>query len=155
MPHTMVTFRLHRSGVILGVVFGVVLAVLIYAAGVLTAKFWTSAPKPVQRRAGFSPPKATPERRAEARPTLPKESLTLRVAVLTSEEDAKAQIASLTAMGLKPSIIQMPTSSGVTLHNLIVGHFETRAAANAAAKELQSRLGFLPVVIPAPAPSNL
>ena len=81
-----------------------------------------------------------------------KENLTLRVAVLTSEEDAKAQVASLAAMGLKPSVIQMPTTAGVTLHNVVVGNYETRAAANIAAQELEKRLGFLPVVIPAPPP---
>ena len=154
MPHTMVTFRLHRSGVILLAIFGVVLAVLIFAAGVLTARFWTSAP-PRPKVGGLKPrPTPTVNRQPPTSPA-PKENLTLRVAVLTSEEDAKTQLASLTAMGLKPSTIQMPTTSGVTLYTIVVGHFETRAAANAAAKELQSRLGFLPVVIPAPLPTNL
>ena len=158
MPHTMVTFRLHRSGVILLIVFVVVLAILIYVAGYLTATFTQTKsvardPLPVAR---VEKPKAPPTGNGQrATPPATKESLTLRVAVLTSEEDAKAQLASLTAMGLKPSVIQMPTSSGVTLHNIVVGHFESRDAANAAARELQSRLGFLPVVIPAPPPSNL
>ena len=158
MPHTMVTFRLHRSGVILVVVFGIVLAILIYVAGYLTAtyrqKSVAGSPLPVARK---EKARATGngQRAASPLPSVQKESLTLRVAVLTSEEDAKAQVASLSAMGLSPSVIQMPTSSGVTLHNVVVGRFETRAAANAAAKELQSRLGFLPVVIPAPPPPNL
>lgn len=155
MPHTMVTFRLHRSGVILVVVFGVVLAGLLYAAGVLTAKFWTAAPPQRPKPIALKPRATPPVVNRQAPPSAAKENLTLRVAVLTSEEDAKAQMASLAAMGLKPSVVQMPTSSGVMLHNVVVGHFETRAAANAAAKELQSRLGFLPVVIPAPPPSNL
>jgi hypothetical protein len=162
MPHTMVTFRLHRSGVILLVVFCVVLVVLVYAAGVLTAGSWNagrgfSPPPPVARAPVVAPAPAGGG--LKPRPTLkaaaPGESLTLRVAVLTSEEDAKAELANLTAMGLKPAVVQMVTTSGVTLHNVVVGHFETRAAANAAAKELQSRLGFLPVVIPAPVPPNL
>lgn len=166
MPHTMVTFRLHRSGVILLALFCVVLAVLIYVAGYLTG---VSRGSRVARAelggqsgketalATRNPQPATAAATPKSQPATPasKESLTLRVAVLTSEEDAKAQVASLTAMGLKPSVVQMPTSSGVTLHNVVVGQFETRSAANAAAKELQSRLGFLPVVVPAPRPPNL
>jgi hypothetical protein len=158
MPHTMVTFRLHRSGVILLVVFCVVLAILIYVAGYLTAVY--SRPAVAERRTGFSPSKAPAppaKGRAEARPALsePVESLTLRVSVVMSEDDAKAELARLTGLGLQPDIVQMPTSSGVTLYNLCVGRYGTRSAANAAAKELQSRLGFLPVIVPAPAPGNL
>ena len=159
MAHTMVTFRLHRRGVILLVVFGAILAVLIYVAGYLTASY--RSPSGV----ASSELRATPSRKAAPLATRnpqpatksnePREALTLRVAVFTSEEDAKAQVASLTAQGLKPTIIQMPTSAGVTLHNVCVGQFETRSAANAAAKELQRRLGYLPAVIPAPPPSNL
>ena len=164
MPHTMVTFRLHRSGVILLALFCVVLAVLIYVAGYLTGVSRGSRVASADLR-GKSAKNETPLATRNAQPGTPaatprstpasKESLTLRVAVFTSEEDAKAQIASLTAMGLEPSVVQMPTSSGVTLHNVIVGQFENRPAANAAAKELQSRLGFLPVVVPAPRPPNL
>ncbi len=159
MPHTMVTFRLHRSGVILLAVFCLVLAVLIYVVGVLTARFWgVAAPAPVatapSRPVAGTAGKAPALQKQPATPAS-RELLTLRVAVLTDEEDAKAEIARLTAMGLNPSVVQVPTSSGVTLHNIIVGQFETRSAANAAAEELQSRLGFLPVVIPAPRPPNL
>lgn len=160
MPHTMVTFRLHRSGVILLAVFCVVLAVLIYVAGVLTARFWrAAAPAPVATAPGRPVAGATageaPALQKQPATPASRESLTLRVAVLTDEEDAKEQIARLTAMGLEPSVVQVPTSSGVMLHNVLVGRFETRSAANAAARELQSRLGFLPVVIPAPRPPNL
>lgn len=158
MPHTMVTFRLHRSGVILLVVFVVVLAILIYVAGYLTAVY--TRPAAAERRAAFSPPKAPappPKGRTEARPPSaePKESLTLRLSVLTSEDDAKAELARLTGLGLKPEIVQMPTTSGVTLYNVVVGRYETRSAANAAAGELQSRLGFTPVIIPAQPSGNL
>lgn len=159
MPHTMVTFRLHRSGVILLIVFLVVLAILIYVAGYLMATYTQkrnvahpALPIAAPQKQQAPPPTAN---RQPPTPATPRESLTLRVSVHTSAEDAQAQVASLTAMGLKPTIIQMPTTSGVTLHNVCVGHFETRSAANAGAKELQSRLGFLPVVVPAPPPSNL
>src|SRR5215213_7872127 len=123
MPHTMVTFRLHRSGVILLVVFCVVLVVLVYAAGVLTAGWWNvgrgfSPPPPVARAPGVArAPEGgglKPRPTLKAAPAAPRESLTLRVAVLTSEEDAKAELANLTAMGLKPSVVQMATTSGVT-----------------------------------------
>ncbi|HEX6084603.1 MAG TPA: SPOR domain-containing protein [Thermoanaerobaculia bacterium] len=156
MPHTMVTFRLHRSGVILLVVFCVVLSILIYVAGYLTAVY-TSRPAVAERRTGSSLPKAPatpappPRGQAEARPASnePVESLTLRLSVMTSEEEAKAELARLTGFGLQPVIVQMPTSAGVTLYNVCVGRYETRSAANAAAKELQSRLGFSPVIVPA------
>lgn len=152
MAHTMVTFRLHRRGVILLVVFGVILAALIYVAGYLTAsRRGARASSPLIARAESPRPRTKPATKT----TEPREALTLRVAIFTSEEDAKAQVASLTSQGLKPTIIQMPTSAGVTLHNVCVGQFETRSAANAAAQELQRRLGYLPAVIPAPAPSNL
>ncbi|HEX8409738.1 MAG TPA: SPOR domain-containing protein [Thermoanaerobaculia bacterium] len=74
----------------------------------------------------------------------------MRIAVHTSEEDANAQIATLTGQGLQPAIVQASTTSGVTLHNIIVGRYETRDAANAAAAQLQRRLGFMPVIVPAP-----
>lgn len=155
MAHTMVTFRLHRRGVILLVIFGVILAALIYVAGYLTAVY-ARKPAPTPKKtivAAPAPAKPAPRKPAALAET--QEALTLRVAVLTSEEDAKAQVASLTALGLKPSIVQMPTSSGVTLFNIHVGEFATRSAANAAAKELQSRLGISPVIVPARAPGNL
>lgn len=160
MPHTMVTFRLHRSGVILLLVFGVILAVLIYFAGYLTATYRQKSvardPLPVaSKEQAKTPPTADRQPPTAPAPSAPGESLTLRVSVHTSAEDAQAQVASLAAMGLKPTVIQMPTTSGVTLHNVCVGQFESRSAANAAAEELQSRLGFLPVVVPAPPPPNL
>ena len=166
MPHTMVTFRLHRSGVILLVVFALVLAVLIYAAGYMTAVFTRDTTRQnVARSTAGVPPR--PNAPAVVAPTqtspsvpkspqpgneqrLPSEPLTLRIAVHTSEEDAQAQIATLTAQGLQPAIVQASTSSGVTLHNVVVGRYESRDAANAAAAQLQRRLGFMPVIVPAP-----
>lgn len=155
MPHTMVTFRLHRSGVILMVVFCVVLAILIYVAGYLTAVYTRRPPAPPPKLVAAAAPKPAPMPAKKAAVTEPKESLTLRLSVMTSEEDAKAELARLAGFGLKPEIVQMPTSSGVTLYNVCTGHYETRSAANAAAKELQSRLGFLPVIVPAQPSGNL
>lgn len=159
MPHTMVTFRLHRSGVILLIVFGIVLAVLIYAAGYMTASRVARSPAGVPPRPNapvvVAPPtpklpsaRKSPQPGNEQRVT--SEPLTLRIAVHTSEEDAQAQIATLTAQGLQPTILQASTTSGVTLHNVVVGRYETRAAAIAAAAQLQRRLGFMPVIVPAP-----
>lgn len=157
MPHTMVTFRLHRSGVVLLVVFALVLAVLIYAAGYMTAVFTRgSVPRPavpsakVPASAAVPPIARTPAAPKSAQKSVPSEPLTLRIAVHTSEEDAKAQVATLAAQGLQPAIVQAATTSGVTLHTVVVGRYETREAANAAAVQLQRRLGFLPVIIPAP-----
>ena len=160
MPHSMVTFRLHRRGLILLIVFAVIIAACLYAAGYLTAQ-WR------QERARRPPPKtpaaavknggrgAVPAAGAPARTAEPQTSLTLRVSVHTSEEEAKAQVASLTAAGLKPSIVTMPaTTSGVTLYSVSVGHYTTRSAASRAAGELQSQLGLSPVIVPAkPAPN--
>lgn len=158
MAHTMVTFRLHRRGVILLVIFGIVLAALIYVAGYLTAVYVRkpeATPKaPVLAVAPI--PKPAPAGAAKpVPPQEPQEALTLRVAVLTSEEEAKAEVARLTALGLQPAIVQMPTSSGVMLFNLHHGRFTTRSAASAAAKELLSRLGISSVIVPVQAPGNL
>jgi hypothetical protein len=38
---------------------------------------------------------------------------------------------------------------------VVVGSYETRSAANKAAEELQSQLGYLPAVVPAPPPPKL
>ena len=147
MPHTMVTFRLHRNGVILLVVFCVVLSILIYVAGYLTAVYTRTPPAPPPKPViAAAAPKPAPAKKAAVEP---RESLTLRLSVLTSEEEAKAELARLTGFGLQPVIVQMPTSAGVTLYSVCVGRYETRADANAAAKELQSRLGFSPVIVPA------
>lgn len=154
MAHTMVTFRLHRSGVILLVVFTVVLAILIYVAGYLTAVYTRKPPAPPAKPVAAAAPKPAPAKKAAA-PTEPQESLTLRLSVLTSEEDAKAELARLAGFGLKPEIVQMPTTSGVTLYSVCVGRYETRSAANAAAGELQRRLGFMPVIVPAQPSGNL
>lgn len=159
MPHTMVTFRLHRSGVILLVVFALVLAVLIYVAGYMTAlrvaRSTAGVPPRPTAPAAVAPPTQTSPSAPKSPPPgneqrVISEPLTLRIAVHTSEEDAQAQIATLTAQGLQPAIVQAATTSGVTLHNVVVGRYETRDAANAAAAQLQRRLGFLPVIVPAP-----
>jgi hypothetical protein len=158
MAHTMVTFRLHRRGVILLVIFGVILAALIYVAGYLTAVYTGKPAATVKEPAARSipPPKPAPAKPATPpQPGEPQEALTLRVAVLTSEEEAKAEVARLTAFGLKPAIVQVPTNSGVMLFNIHIGQFTTRSAASAAARELQSRLGISSVIVPAQPPGNL
>jgi hypothetical protein len=133
--------------------------VLLYAAGYLTAMYALKTPAPVEPRAVAPPPavKAIEAKAPAAATTLasPTTPLALRVAVATTPEDAQAQVASLTAVGLKPTVVQMPTSSGVVLHNVYVGSYNDRASANAAATELQSRLGISAAIVPAPAPSNL
>jgi cell division septation protein DedD len=158
MPHTMVTFRLHRSGVILLIVFGIVLAILIYVAGYMSAlrvaRSTAGVPSRPNVHAVVAPTQTVPSAPKSPPPSneqrVTSEPLTLRIAVHTSEEDANAQIATLTGQGLQPAIVQASTTSGVTLHNIIVGRYETRDAANAAAAQLQRRLGFMPVIVPAP-----
>ena len=175
MPHTMVTFRLHRSGVILLMVFGMVLAVLIYVAGYMTGvrverkafggmprKMPAVATTPTKKMPPTtqSPPTTPTTQTTSSAQTAPQpsheqrlsppEPLTLRLAVHTSEDDAKTEIATLTAQGLQPTIVQAATTSGVTLYTIVVGRYDTRDAANAAAVQLQRRLGFMPVIIPAP-----
>lgn len=155
MPHSMVTFRLHRRGVILLIVFAVIIAACLYAAGYLTAK-WREGR--ARRPSAKSPAvaKTGPPAKASARTTEPRTSLTLRISLHTTEEEAKAQVASLTTSGLKPAIVLMPaTTSGVTLYSVCVGHYTTRSDASRAAGELQSQLGLSPVIVPAKAAPNL
>lgn len=141
--HTMVTFRLHRSGVVLLVVCGVIVAVLLFAAG------WIGGMQHV--------PAAPPVGRAEARPTPPpappptpapvEEPLTLRLGAFVTEEEAKAFVQSLAARKIDAAIIPIPSGSA-TVYTVLSGHYTTHDAAVAAAASLEKQ-GLDAVIVPA------
>ncbi|HEX9983265.1 MAG TPA: SPOR domain-containing protein [Thermoanaerobaculia bacterium] len=158
-----VTFRLHRKGVWLIVIGGLFVAVLIFAAGYLTASWRSNAisdsrfpvpgkavapalPKTPAIPAPPPPGNRMPEigNRASAPAAA---TLTLRVGAYATEEEAKAAMQTLTAAGLEPALVTAPTSGGSTLYLLHAGSYPSRASAAAAVKELGKR-GIAAAVVP-------
>lgn len=146
MKHTIVTFRLHRRGVVLLAVGSVLLGALLFAAGCLAG----------MRRAGRMQPAAAPRVPAVAAPKPPEapkeekaaeEAFVLRVGSFADEAEAKAFADELTAAGQKPAISPMPTSGGLVLHTVSVGPYPSRDAASEAASGL-ARQGISAVVVP-------
>ncbi|HEX7154493.1 MAG TPA: SPOR domain-containing protein [Thermoanaerobaculia bacterium] len=142
-----VTFRLHRKGVMLVVLGAVFVAVLIFVGGYLLGKWrgMAAVRTPVAVSVPQMPKPQLPAAQPAA-PATPADSLTLRVGTFTTEEDAKAAMAQLAA--LKPAVVSQPTSSGTTLYVLHAGSYRSRGEAAAAAKELEKR-GVSAVVVPA------
>jgi cell division septation protein DedD len=145
--HTMITFRLHRSGLVLLVICALIVAVLLFAAG------WISATH--VGRASARP--APPQGRAEARPTPPpapapqpqpsEEPLSLRLGAFMTEEEAKAFVQSLAERKIDAAII--PVSSGAaTVYTVISGRYTTHDAAAAAAASMEKQ-GLSVVIVPA------
>jgi hypothetical protein len=135
--HTMVTFRLHRSGLILLVVCALIVAVLLFAAG------WIGGMQHVG--AGFSPPgpaKAGPHVPPPAPPAPPparaEEPLALRLGAFVTEEEAKAFVQSLAARKIDAAIIPVPSGSA-TVYTVLSGHYTTHDAAAAAAASMEKQ----------------
>ena len=145
MPHSMVTFRLHRKGVIFIIVGSILAAVLIFAGGYLFGmRRRPAAP------ASAATATATPAPAAATAPPVPKgELLAVRVGVFDSEEEAKALAQQLAARKLDPAVVPLTTSGGVKLYTVEVGQYTTRAAAAAAAASLAEEQGLQGAVVPA------
>lgn len=145
MKHTIVTFRLHRRGVILLAVGSVLLGALLFAAGCLAG----------MRRAGRmqaavpalpAPPVPAPKPETPAEKS-PEEAYALRVGTFADEAEAKTFADELAAAGQKPAILPVPTSGGVVLHTVSVGPYPSRDAASEAATGL-ARRGISAVIVP-------
>ena len=144
--HTMVTFQLHRKGVILIAVLAVIVAVLLVAAGYLAAAL---RPRPPQ-----SAP-SVPAVKKPAAPAAPKvapkpELFTLRVALLTTEEEAQAEVKRLAVKKLKATVVPAETGEGAVIYEVHVGSYAGRAAAAKAAAQVQKEHGLVAAVVPAP-----
>jgi cell division septation protein DedD len=173
----MVTFSLHRTGVVLLALGALLLGGLLYLAGCLVG----------QRRAAAAPgvPQALPARLpkapavhppavkapgipgapamagAPAAPTLPgapgatgaaavaaaPRTFALRAGAFTNEAAAKALVQDLAGRGLKASVVAVPTSSGAVLHTVLAGSYASRRAAAVAAAELARRQGLSAAVV--------
>jgi cell division septation protein DedD len=145
--HTMITFRLHRSGLVLLVICGLIVAVLLFAGGWLAATQYAG-------RAAARPAPAPPPGRADARPTPPpappppaSEPLALRLGTFLSEEDAKAFVQSLAARKIDAAVIPMAGGSA-TVYTVRSGRYATHDAAAAAAASM-AKQGLDAVIVPA------
>jgi len=170
----MVTMRLHRSGVILVIVFALLLAVLIFAAGYLTgmtrgmkiALQTPAVPKVAVPKVAVPkvPAIALPGSKDKAAPpttsaaaaapaataTQPAEMLTIRVGVFPSEEDAKALVQQLALGKVEATIAPLATDAGPTLYLVLAGRYTSRREAAEAAAELERKQGVGTAVMPLP-----
>jgi hypothetical protein len=162
MKHTMITFRLHRSGVLLIAAGSFLVAILLFAAGYLaggrgggrlSAPPLGSVPKP--KLASIIPRRGTPaappaaHANAPAPPAAaPQEMLALRVAMFVSEAEARTLLQELTARKIEGAIIPVPTSTA-TLYTVQVGRYASRDEASSAAALLLRDQGLSGVIVPA------
>lgn len=152
--HKMVTFQLHRNGVILVVIGAILFAVLLFAAGYLTAmargaKLPTATPAIPKVAVPKVPTIAVPtiavpkveapkvEAPKVAVPAIPPETLTLRVGVYATEEEAKAAMTAFAAQ--KPVLVAEKTSDETLLYTVRVGSYASRLDAMKAAAELRKQ----------------
>lgn len=163
MKHTMVTFRLHKTGVLLVIGGALLLGVLIFAAGYLAAaRRGPALPKVPQLPAAAAlplpatapPPSPSsaavpPAAAAASSPAAPAaESFTLRVAAFATEQEAKASADGLAARGFQASVVPVPTGGATVLYTVRVGSYSTRAAAAAMADRLSKEHAIEAAVIP-------
>lgn len=150
MKHAMITFRLHRKGVVLVSIGAVLLGALLFAAGYLTARRAPAlnrkeiaAPAPKQEKA------EKPEKQeSAATPHIEDEAFTLRVGAFADEADAKAMVQELAAHGHKSTVAPV-AQKGIVLHMVLLGRYAGRDAAAEAAAELKRKDGIASAVVPA------
>lgn len=159
----MVTFRLHRKGVVLITIGAVLLGGLLFAVGYLTA---------LRRSRGIDTPQTpqTPQITAPGKdekdkkddkdkkdakkespdtPHISDEVFALRVGAFADEADAKAFVEALTARGHQPVVVPVTTQNGVVLHTVQIGSYANRDEAAAAAEELKEKEELDSAVVPA------
>jgi hypothetical protein len=136
----MVTFQLHRNGVILIVILCVIVAVLLVTAGYVWGK--QSAVRPAAAVV------QTPARPKPAEPA-PLLRYTLRIGIEATEEEAQAAVKQLAARKLAATIVPVETSGGAVLYEIRTGAYPDRAAAAKAATALQDEHRMPAAVVPA------
>ena len=104
MADGIVTWRLHKKGVILLVAGCVLISLMTFVAGYILGNRRVARPPaaPAKKVA----PKPAPAK-ATASPAEPQD-LALRVGLFTAEEDAKALVAQLATAKLEATVIPMP-----------------------------------------------
>jgi cell division septation protein DedD len=144
--HAMVTFRLHRSAVVLVAVLALVFAVLLFVAGYFTAVLRrpsTTAQKAVVVQAAAPPSVAAP---AASAPTV-----TIRAGTFSTEDDAKALVQRLAPSQLPMQIVPLTMANGSLLHMVLAGNYANRDDAARAAARLSEEYSLETAVIPMPA----
>jgi cell division septation protein DedD len=147
--HTMVTFQLHRKGVILIVIGCVFLAVLLVAVGYLAGV--------TRGRSSMKPAAAAPAVAAKTKPATaappaapaPQENFSLRVGLVTSEAEAKEEVARLAIKKLTATVIPVERNESEVVYEIHVGRYPDRRAAVEAAQSLREH-GVDSAVVPAP-----
>ena len=150
--HEMVTFRLHRGGVILAVILALVFAILIFAAGYLTATARRRAVVPAAPAKSAAKPAAAPQTPATASSAPAAQALTIRAGAFATEEEAKALAGKLTAGKIESRIVPFETAEGTTLYLVLAGSYTTRPEALAAMSQIEQKEGVTGAVIPLPPP---
>ena len=140
----MVTWRLHRKGVVLLAIGAVLMGFLMFAAGYLTA-----LRRPIAPAAAAAQKKDQPEKQESApKPHIEDEVFTLRMGAFGDEADAKTLVQEMTARGHKP-VVAPVAQNGIVLHAVLIGRYAGRDAAAEAAAELKRKEGIFSAVVPA------
>jgi septal ring-binding cell division protein DamX len=175
----MITFRLHRNGVVLLALGGLLLGLLLFMAGCLVgerrgvpgvklpgvqapgvqapavqASAATGLSLPAPALSLPAPPAlpAAPALPGTPAPAAPQEVLTLRLGAFATLEEAKAFGQELAARGLQPVVASLPARGDVVLHTVCAGRYGDRSAAAAAASDLAQRQGLAAAVVEERAP---
>ena len=151
MKHAMITWRLHRKGVVLVSIGAVLMGFLMFAAGYLTAlrRPLPSPAIPPIVAAAPVPKKPEPKKQeSAAQPHIENEAFTLRVGAFADEADAKALVKELTVRGHKP-VVAPVAQNGILLYMVLIGRYTGRDAAAEAAAELKRKEGIFSAVVPA------
>lgn len=140
----MITYRLHRKGVVLISIGAVLMGFLMFAAGYLAAlrRPVPSAAAPAQKK------DSTVKQESAPKPHIEDEAFTLRVGAFADEAEAKAFVQQLKARGHKP-VVAAVAQNGVMLHMVLIGRYMGRDAAAEAAAELKRKEGIFSAVVPA------
>ncbi|HYN22688.1 MAG TPA: SPOR domain-containing protein [Thermoanaerobaculia bacterium] len=160
MKHTMVTFRLHRKGVILVAVGAVLVGVLLFAAGYLTALRRSrgvdaarapqiTASNKAEKDRKDDKDKKDAKKESPETPHISDEVFALRVGAFADEAEAKAFVEALTARGHQPVVVPVTTQNGVVLQTVLIGRYSSRDEASSAAAELKEKEELSSAVVPA------
>jgi hypothetical protein len=147
----MITFQLHRNGVILIVTGCVLLAILFVAGGYLAGAAHSRTASAALPAISLIPRKAASP--AAQKPAEDQESLSLRVGMATTEEEAKAEVQHLAVEQLMTTIVPVETSNALPVYEIHFGHYTDRRTAVADAEMLQKDYGLTAAVVPAPKPT--
>lgn len=148
MKHTMITFRLHRKGVVLVSIGAVLMGALLFAAGYLAALRRPAPSHPGKIAAPAPKIERSEKQESAATPHIEDEAFTLRVGAFADEAEAKVLVQELAARGHK-SVAAPVARKGIVLHMVLLGRYAGRDAAAEAAAELKRKDGIASAVVPA------